>query len=103
MEKLATVQVALMEPLKERMEIERQKEERERLVLEKDTLCRACEMYSRLGMMDKVAELMKKIDLMTQTPVSTVVPVKVVETFATWENLFQNLLFRVLITVTCLN
>jgi hypothetical protein len=40
-------------------------------------------MYSRLSMMDKVAELMKKIGLMIQTPVSTVIPVIVVETSAT--------------------
>lgn len=87
MEKLAEVQVALMETLKERMakehqkeERERQKEERERLAHEKDTLFRACEVYSRLGMMDKVAELMKKIDAMTQTPIAAVVPIKLVET-----------------------
>jgi hypothetical protein len=40
-------------------------------------------MYSRLGMMDKIANLMKKINLMTQTPASDVVPVKVVQTSAT--------------------
>jgi hypothetical protein len=40
MEKPAAVQVVMMETLKERMEIERQKFERDCLVHEKDTLCR---------------------------------------------------------------
>jgi hypothetical protein len=60
-------------------------------------------MYSRLGMMDKVAELMKKIDLMTQTPVPAVVPVKVVETSATPNPLGHDPIRQVRVMIRKLN
>jgi hypothetical protein len=51
------VQVALMETLKERLGKEGQKEERKHLVHEKDAAFLACEMYSRLSVLDEVVEL----------------------------------------------
>jgi hypothetical protein len=52
MEKLVAAQVALMEMLKERLGKNGRKRKESFLSMEKDAIFLACEMYSRLGMMD---------------------------------------------------
>jgi type IV secretory pathway VirB10-like protein len=68
---LAASQKQLMEVLKEKMERERIKDERERLKDEaerrekqQERLYKSWEMFTRMGKMDKAAEVMKRIEVM---------------------------------------